>query len=99
MVSPSDLSSPKKQIPFYKYFCSLSHKNYKFDAISSEEGGRFLGYQNRHIILECPENFAEKIPEDFKWISYYNLMELVSNTSTVNVHARTLLSSINFCDE
>ena len=98
MATPSNYNNPEKEIPFYKYFCSIPKKDYKFNAISSEEGGRFLRDQNEHIIIECKENFKEDIPNNFLWISYIQLMELMLNTNTVNVQARTLLSSINYCE-
>ncbi len=98
MATPSNYNNPEEEIPFYKYFCSIPKNQYKFNAISSEEGGRFLRDQNEHIIIECNESFNEVIPNDFLWISYIQLMELMLNTNTVNVQARTLLSSINYCD-
>ena len=98
MATPSNYNHPEEEIPFYKYFCSIPKNKYKFNAISSEEGGRFLRDQNEHIIIECKESFKEDIPHDFLWISYIQLMELMLNTNTVNVQARTLLSSINYCD-
>ncbi len=95
---PSDELKPLEDIPFYNYFSKQGPESVVFDSISSEEGGRFMHDCNRYIILEVPEDFILPIPSNYMWVSYSQLLGLVSQNNLVNVQARVLLAALSFCD-
>ena len=60
-----------------------------FDTTLSEEGGRFQHCRNDYKIL-WDEHFPEKdIPENYRWVSYPSMFELVRH-AYLNIEARSL---------
>ena len=79
--------------PFLAYFVKPDASTIRYDSYQSEEGGRFFHYSNRNMILEVPDLDERNIPENFIWMSLYQLEEF-QRKGYLNIDARTLLSSL-----
>ncbi|MFJ1902138.1 MULTISPECIES: NDP-hexose 2,3-dehydratase family protein [unclassified Streptomyces] len=62
-----------------------------YDAVQSEEGGRFYHAENRYTILEVPGEFSEDVPRDYAWVTFSQLTELMAHGNYLNVELRTLV--------
>jgi len=92
------LQNTDKQPPFFSYFAenSSSSSSYVlFDAIQSEEGGRFYQMQNRNKIIILDETEELTIPENYCWMTLNQMMDFM-RYSMFNIEARSLISSIDF---
>ncbi|MCP3015089.1 NDP-hexose 2,3-dehydratase family protein [Nocardiopsis dassonvillei] len=63
----------------------------RYDALLSEEGGRFHHAQTRYRIVEADPDLPAEVPPDFLWVTVAQLMELVRHGHYLNIEARTLL--------
>lgn len=63
-----------------------------FDALLSEEGGRFYHEQNRNVLLRVDKKELPKLPEGYFLLDYRTLNELVQVNNTLNIQLRNLLS-------
>lgn len=71
-----------------------------YEAVHSEEGGRFLNAESRYMIIEVDEATAPlDAPEGFRWVSVDQLNTLVRHGHYINVQARTLLLILNTVPE
>ncbi|PSW51288.1 NDP-hexose 2,3-dehydratase family protein [Photobacterium kishitanii] len=79
---------------------SLFERLYKNDkhilhnVILSEEGGRFYHEQNRNVIIDVEAQDLETldIPDDYIWVSFQTLNQLVKFNNILNLQLRNLLS-------
>lgn len=67
----------------------------RYDAVHSEEGGRFLNAESRYQVIEVPEDFATEEPEGYRWVTLSQLTTLMQHGHYLNVQARTLLACLN----
>lgn len=88
------LQNTDKQPPFFGYFTDTS-SYVLFDAIQSEEGGRFYQMQNRNKIIIIDENAELAIPENYCWMTLNQMMDFM-RYSMFNIEARSLISCIDF---
>lgn len=63
-----------------------------YDAILSEEGGRFYHALTRYSIVEVGDEFPIDVPANFCWMTVHQLMGLLRHGHYVNIEARTLLT-------
>lgn len=63
-----------------------------FDHLLSEEGGRFYHEQNRNILLKVKKEELPNIPEEYVWLDFRTLNELVQINNILNIQLRNLLS-------
>lgn len=62
------------------------------DVMLSEEGGRFYHEENRNVILDIQENELENLDEEYIWVTYATLNELVKYNNILNIQLRNLMS-------
>ncbi|WP_188193812.1 NDP-hexose 2,3-dehydratase family protein [Nonomuraea sp. SYSU D8015] len=67
----------------------------RFDALLSEEGGRFYHVQTRYQIVEVGDDFPAEVPENYCWVTVRQLMELLRHGHYLNIQARSLLACIH----
>ena len=95
-VSCSDylrvLKSSEKP-PFIEYFENPPTEDILLSTIQSEEGGRFLHFQNRNMIIKIDDKDLNDLPENYKWLTIYQLMKL-TRFGYLNVESRSLISSL-----
>lgn len=62
-----------------------------YEAVHSEEGGRFLNAQSRYMVVEVD---AFEPPDDYRWVTPGQLTYLTQHSHYLNMQARTLLSCL-----
>jgi oxidase EvaA len=65
----------------------------RYDAVQSEEGGRFHHFQNRYMIVELPPGEALDIPTHYRWMTLGQLWRMARH-GHVNIEARNLLACL-----
>ncbi|UNO40762.1 NDP-hexose 2,3-dehydratase family protein [Streptomyces sp. MST-110588] len=65
-----------------------------YDALQSEEGGRFMNAQNRYRIAELGEGHELEVPEDFMWVTPRQMTGLLRHGYYLNVQARSLFAAL-----
>ncbi|MGW7103655.1 NDP-hexose 2,3-dehydratase family protein [Streptomyces sp. NPDC054838] len=90
---PADHTGPGGQPfpPFLADVLAAPAGRVRYDAVQSEEGGRFYHAENRYTIVEAPDTFAEDVPEDYAWLTFAQLTELLAYGNQLNVELRTLV--------
>lgn len=68
----------------------------RFEAVHSEEGGRFFHAQSRYLLVEVDDDFPIVVPPSFTWMTLRQLIEFVQYGSHFNVEARSLLTFLGF---
>ncbi|HOC55840.1 MAG TPA: NDP-hexose 2,3-dehydratase family protein [Verrucomicrobiota bacterium] len=68
----------------------------RYSALLSEEGGRFYHEQNRNMIVEAGEELPLEVPDNYIWMTLYQLNTFIRFNNYVNVEARSLLSTLSF---
>jgi oxidase EvaA len=92
-----DYRAPDSQpVSFLNYTLNAPKKNIIFDAIQSEEGGRFYREQNRNMIVLADDKFPNKLPDNFIWMTLNQLLFFNRFNNYLNIQARSLLAAITF---
>ncbi|WP_017537053.1 NDP-hexose 2,3-dehydratase family protein [Nocardiopsis halophila] len=66
-----------------------------YQAVHSEEGGRFLNARNRYMFVQCdPATVPDEPPQGFAWATPGQLTDLAAHGHYLNVQARSLLALI-----
>jgi oxidase EvaA len=65
----------------------------RFSAVHSDEGGRFYHSQNRHVIVEMPDDFIRALPEGFIWLTLAQVRTLLPG-GYFNMEARSVFSCL-----
>lgn len=63
-----------------------------FEALLSEEGGRFYHEENLYKIIELPEYLNVEFLPNYEWATLYSLKQLLRDACNINIEARTLIS-------
>ncbi|MEZ3182554.1 NDP-hexose 2,3-dehydratase family protein [Streptomyces pimonensis] len=67
----------------------------RYEALHSEEGGRFLNATSRYLIIDVTDDdVPHPCPPGFQWVTPAQLGTLVRHGHYVNVQARTLLACL-----
>ncbi|WP_158890359.1 NDP-hexose 2,3-dehydratase family protein [Amycolatopsis anabasis] len=80
--------------PFLKDVATGDLGRVRYDAVLSEEGGRFYHALTRYRIVEVGEEFPIEVPEDFCWMTVRQLMDLLRHGHYLNIEARSLLACV-----
>lgn len=83
--------------PFVDYVLKAPNDSIIIDTYQSEEGGRFYQEQNRNmIVIDKGEIEVDKIPDNYMWITFDQLITFLHYNNYLNIQARSLISLINF---
>jgi oxidase EvaA len=90
---PADHTGPGSEPfpPFLMDVLTAPAERFRYDTVQSEEGGRFYHAENRYAVLEAPDDFPEDLPEDYAWLTFAQLTELLAHGNYLNVELRTLV--------
>jgi len=77
------------------YLQKIDPARIRYEAVHSEEGGRFLNAESRYLIVEADDKLPYDIPDDYTWITLGQLTDLLRHGHYVNVQARTLVACLN----
>lgn len=84
----------KSKPHFCEYFVNPNPATILNSAIQSEEGGRFHHFQNRNMIIRVDENELRHPPENYKWMTLCQMMELMKK-GYLNIESRSLISALS----
>jgi oxidase EvaA len=78
---------------FLDVVLSAAGDRVRYDAVHSEEGGRFFRAETRYLVVEADEAQVPAVaPAGYQWVTPGQLSALVKHGNYLNVQARTLLS-------
>ncbi len=79
---------------FVDYFLNPEKNNARllFEQWMSEDGGRLYKKRTKGMIIEISKDHDIEIGENFKWVSLFNIKELIKCETCINPHLRSLLS-------
>ncbi|GAB1338458.1 NDP-hexose 2,3-dehydratase family protein [Streptomyces sp. E-15] len=81
--------------PFLRTVLEAGRSRVRYEAVHSEEGGRFLNAESRYLFVEAGEAEAPlQAPPGYVWVTPYQLSRLVRHNHYLNVQGRTLLSCL-----
>lgn len=66
----------------------------RLNASQSEDGGRFLGADTTHLVLEVPEDHLVEAPENYRWMTLELLNCLIRTGYYLNIEARSLIACL-----
>jgi dTDP-4-dehydro-6-deoxy-alpha-D-glucopyranose 2,3-dehydratase len=81
--------------PFLDDVARADPARVRFDTVLSEEGGRFYHARTRYQVVEVDEEFPIEVPEDFRWLTVHQLMELLRHGHYLTIEARSLLACVH----
>jgi oxidase EvaA len=81
--------------PYVSDVYAARSEQVRYDAILSEEGGRFYHAQTRYRVIEVGEDFPIDVPENFRWVTVRQLMSLLRHGHYLNIEARSLLACVH----
>ncbi|WP_234322794.1 NDP-hexose 2,3-dehydratase family protein [Streptomyces sp. NRRL S-350] len=91
---PGDCGQPDR-VPFLDLVRDADPSAIRYDAVHSDEGGRFQHSESRYLVVETDD---DQVPLDpppgYLWLTPGQLNSLVQHQSYVNVQARTLLACL-----
>ncbi|MFJ8360465.1 NDP-hexose 2,3-dehydratase family protein [Streptomyces sp. NPDC093984] len=67
----------------------------RYDAVQSEEGGRFHHAVTRNLVVEADDDFPLTEPEGHCWVTLHQAQELLRHSNYLNVQARTLVACLS----
>jgi dTDP-4-dehydro-6-deoxy-alpha-D-glucopyranose 2,3-dehydratase len=83
-------------LPFLDYVMNIPKKQVYFDALQSEEGGRFFREQNRNMIIIAGDEIPDQLPQNFIWMTLNQLYTFLKFNNYLNIQARSLIAAISF---
>ncbi|MFC4534487.1 NDP-hexose 2,3-dehydratase family protein [Sphaerisporangium dianthi] len=81
--------------PYARELLAADRGRVRFDTVMSEEGGRFYHAQTRYLVVEADPGLPPEVPEDFRWVTVRQLMDLLRHGHYVNVEARSLIACLH----
>lgn len=60
----------------------------------SEDGGRLHNKRNFGMLVEVPESFDPQLPDDFIWMSMYQIKACLHENAWVNPHIRGIIAHL-----
>jgi oxidase EvaA len=86
--------------PFLDEVLAAPPERIRYQAVHSEEGGRFLNAESRYLFVEADPagaagTGADALPPGYRWLTPDQLGALAQHGHYVNVQARTLLACLH----
>jgi oxidase EvaA len=91
--------TPSGSLPYLEYILNAKKNQIVFDAMLSEEGGRFYHEENRNLVILADDNFSVETPDNFMWMTISQLLTFLKFNNYLNIQARSLLSVINYSND
>ena len=67
-----------------------------YDALQSEEGGRFYHEQNRNMIVIADDDFPMDLPPTYQWMTLGQINEFMRYSNYINIQARSLIAALKY---
>jgi oxidase EvaA len=78
--------------PYLTNVLTCGRERIRYDAMQSEEGGRFYHATNRYVVVEVEDGFPIDAPDEYRWMTLGQLTSLLTHSSYLNVELRTLIA-------
>lgn len=78
------------------YVFNARREQIVYDALQSEEGGRFYHEQNRNMIVIADDAFPEDLPPTYQWMTLGQINEFMRYSNYINIQARSLIAAIKY---
>ena len=88
--------SNSEDLPFLNYVINATQQQIVFDAMQSEEGGRFYHDQNRYLLVIADSEFPVLLPNNFIWMTLNQINTFIKFNNYFNIQARSLIAAIPF---
>lgn len=82
--------------PFTDYVLNAGKGQIIYDALQSEEGGRFYHEQNRNMIVLADDGFPLDLPPTYHWMTLGQINEFMRYSNYMNIQARSLIAAIKY---
>jgi oxidase EvaA len=92
-LAPGYYRTPDDLPPLVEYL-SAGGSQVRHSSVQSEDGGRFLRADTRHVVIELPPGHEVDVPPTHRWMTLGLLDRLVSTGYYVNVEARSLMACL-----
>lgn len=83
-------------VPYLEDILNAGEDQIWYSALQSEEGGRFFRETNRNMIIEAKTDFPVEVPDNYCWMTLYQLSTFIKFNNYLNIAARSLISAISF---
>ena len=80
--------------PFADYFETPRPDSVIYARYQGEDGGRLHLKQNLNMLVRAPEGEEILIPDDFVWVTMYQIKQLLKHENVVNIAARSVISAL-----
>ncbi|MEV0275035.1 NDP-hexose 2,3-dehydratase family protein [Streptomyces sp. NPDC050610] len=80
---------------FLDFVREADPRRIRYDAVQSEEGGRFHRAETRHQIIDGGDDFPLDVPEEYRWMTVRQLTGLLRHSNYLNIEARSLLAALH----
>lgn len=84
---------------YAEYFIEGERAEVLFDQHQSEQGARFYRKRNRNIIVQADDDQEVEVAPNFRWMTLGQVKRFMLRNNTVNMDARSVISTICFCPE
>ncbi|WP_035303785.1 NDP-hexose 2,3-dehydratase family protein [Actinokineospora inagensis] len=85
--------------PFLDEVLAAPAERIRFDAVHSEEGGRFLHARTRYVVIETDTtetaDTEARSNGDYRWLAPHQLATLLRHSHYLNVQARSVLACLH----
>ncbi len=83
-----------KAVPYLDYFRNTAGNRVVADVLQSEQGAWFYQKRNRNMIVEVRDEVP--LADDFHWLTFGQLHQLLGVANLINMDARTVLACLPF---
>ncbi|MAE42877.1 response regulator receiver protein [Candidatus Woesearchaeota archaeon] len=77
---------------FAEYFENPEKENVIYSKSFAEDGGRFYLKTNYNMLVEVDENEEIEVPDDYIWLTMYQIKQLLKYDNLINPHVRSIIS-------
>ncbi|MEU2182057.1 NDP-hexose 2,3-dehydratase family protein [Streptomyces thermolilacinus] len=83
---------PEQRPRFLDQVLAARPEQILYDAVQSEEGGRFYRALSRYLVVETDDDPV--VPEDHRWMTVAQLVTLLQHSNYCNIQARSLIACL-----
>lgn len=80
--------------PFADYFESPRPGSVIYARYQGEDGGRLHLKKNLNMLVRLPEHEPLEVPDDFVWVTMYQIKQLLKHENVVNIAARSVIAAL-----
>ncbi|HEU5471627.1 MAG TPA: NDP-hexose 2,3-dehydratase family protein [Actinophytocola sp.] len=80
---------------FLDHVLAADPDGFRFDAVHSEEGGRFMHARTRYVVLETDLDVPPAAYPEHRWLTLHQLGALLRHSHYLNVQARSIVACLH----